>query len=922
MGVKLLERDGELARIGVALAEGTGVLLVEGEAGIGKSALLAAGVGVARAHGSRVFVARGGLLERDFGYGVARQLFEAPLREAGAGERRQWLSGAAALAAPALGLEQADRAAEVADPAFATQHGLYWLAASLAGDSPLVLVVDDLQWCDLASLRWLVYLARRLEGMSVVLLGAWRTGEDEAPVELLDQLGGERVVPAALSVAATGELLAWRLGRDCPELTAQACHRATGGNPLLLTELAHALDEDISLPLDVERVVELGGRAVARHVSARVARLPTAAREVAAAAAVLDGPVAARQLAGLTGLSLEEVRDACDRLLSARILAGREGFEFLHPLVRAAIYDALRPARRAALHRRAADLLDAEGLADRAAVQLLAAERTGDAEVVGRLVAAAERALGRGAVEEAVVLLRRALEEPPLREQRCRVLIALAHAEFLAASEARGIGHARTALEFAADPDQHEQAVLLLSTLLVYANRQQENLELLAAGARALRERAPEHARRLEVERLGWSLMLPRAPRHIRREVAALAEQVECGGLADCTLRAQLAAMDASRGVVPAAEAAERARRALADGQLLADMFVSGFYWALVALEECERLDESGEWLRRRWELAIGTGSHAELHALATHRARIAWLRGELAAAADEARFALHEQAVHRYAFYSPLAAAQRVHALVERGELEDAEDVLRAHGLADGITFAWWELVPARVALALTGGDLARARAHLAEAQPERGLPPLYMAPCEVEVALARGEHEQALERARAMLAVAEFFGAPGKLGIARRLVGLSIGGDQGVEQLRLAVEALERSPRRLELARALVDLGGALRRQGRRVEAREPLRCGLDLAQRCGATVLSEGAAEELRAAGARPRRLVLTGVESLTPSELRVARLAAEGRTNREIAQALFVTGATVETHMGHVFQKLDLKRREELPAALGR
>lgn len=154
----------------------------------------------------------------------------------------------------------------------------------------------------------------------------------------------------------------------------------------------------------------------------------------------------------------------------------------------------------------------------------------------------------------------------------------------------------------------------------------------------------------------------------------------------------------------------------------------------------------------------------------------------------------------------------------------------------------------------------------------------------------------------------------------MARRLVGLATGGETGIEQLRAAVEALERSPRRLELARTLVDLGAALRRHGRRVEAREPLRRGLDLAQRCGATVLVERGGEELRVTGARPRHLVLTGVESLTPSELRVARLAAQGRSNREIAQALFVTGGTVETHMRHVFQKLDLKRREELPAAL--
>jgi DNA-binding CsgD family transcriptional regulator len=916
----LLERDVELGQIAAALGEGSGVLVVEGEAGIGKSALLAWGVELARGQGWRALRARGGLLERDFGYGVARQLFEAPLRHATDGERRRWLSGAAELAAPALGLAQAGLPADVEDPAFAAQHGLYWLAANLAGEVSLALVVDDLQWADLASLRWLVYLARRLDGVSLVVLGAWRTGEAEAPVELLGQLGGDRLVPSGLSVAAAGELVGRRLGRECDGPTAQAVHGSTGGNPLLLTELAHSLDEDTSLPLDVARVVELGGRAVARHVSSRTALLPPAAREVVAAAAVLGADVAPRQLGRLTELSLEQVREGCDRLVSARILAGREEFEFVHPLVRAAIYDELRPARRAALHRRAADVLDAEGLVDRAAVHLLASERTGDPKVVGRLVAAADRALGRGAVEEAIVLLRRALEEPPLPGERYLVLIRLAGSEYLAASEEAAIRHARAALELAGDPEDQEAAVRLLAQLVAFADRRGDDLEVLAAAASALRERAPERALRVDVERASWSLLLPRPPRGIRREVVALAEQVERGSLDERTLRGLLAVLDATRGTQPAAETADMALAALGDGQLVAELSGTGFYPAVIALTQCERLDQGDEWLARRWDRFVTTGSRAEVHATATLRARIAWLRGDLAAAVEEARLALREGERRRYGFYSALAVTQLVAALAEQGEFDEAEAALSAHGIAEGTTFGWYDVIPVRATVALARGELRRARAQLAAAPPERSLFPLQMAPCEVAVALAGGEREEALDRARAMLAVAEVFGAAGKLGIARRLLGLCTGGEEGIRLLRAAVELLERSPLRLELALALIDLGAALRRERRRVEARDPLSHGLDLAQRCGATVLSERAEDELRASGARPRRLVLTGVGSLTPSELRVARLAAEGRSNPEIAQALFVTVRTVETHLGHVFQKLDLTSRDQLPAAL--
>jgi len=129
----LLERGEELARIAAAIADPGRVLVVEGEAGLGKSAVLDAGADLARAAGARVFIARGGLLERDFGYGVARQLFERPLRAAGVARRRRWLSGAAGLAAPVLGLEAACDAGAMEDPAFAAQHGLYWLASNCRG---------------------------------------------------------------------------------------------------------------------------------------------------------------------------------------------------------------------------------------------------------------------------------------------------------------------------------------------------------------------------------------------------------------------------------------------------------------------------------------------------------------------------------------------------------------------------------------------------------------------------------------------------------------------------------------------------------------------------------------------------------------------------------------------------------------------
>ena len=163
--------------------------------------------------------------------------------------------------------------------------------------------------------------------------------------------------------------------------------------------------------------------------------------------------------------------------------------------------------------------------------------------------------------------------------------------------------------------------------------------------------------------------------------------------------------------------------------------------------------------------------------------------------------------------------------------------------------------------------------------------------------------------------------FGAPRALGIALRTAGLARGGPEGLALLRESVAALDRSPALLERARSLAELGAALRRSGERAAAREPLARALDLAARCGARPLAARARDELRAAGARPRRPWRTGVDALTPSELRIARLAADGRSNREIAGELYVTLKAVEGHLAHAYAKLGIGGRDQLPRALG-
>ncbi len=187
--------------------------------------------------------------------------------------------------------------------------------------------------------------------------------------------------------------------------------------------------------------------------------------------------------------------------------------------------------------------------------------------------------------------------------------------------------------------------------------------------------------------------------------------------------------------------------------------------------------------------------------------------------------------------------------------------------------------------------------------------------------LALAGGDrHEEALELARTELRLAERCDVDRARGVALRALGLLEGGHAGLVRHEAAIAALERSPARLELGWAHYELGAALRRANRRRDARAPLDRALDAALVCGSERLAERAREDLKALGARSRRIPLTGAASLTPSERRVCRLGAQGLTNREIARALFLSVKTVEMHLGHAYRKLDISTRAELSQAL--
>lgn len=923
----LLEREAELAAIESLLdaTEGGsgGVIVIEGEAGAGKTSLL----GVAATLAQRemlVLRARGGEYERDFPYGVMRQLFEPVLRDRA--RRAELLSGSAALAAPVF--EPGAGAAEGG----AIEHGLYWLAADLAATKPLVLIVDDAQWADLASLQALSYIGRRLDGSPAAMLVGVRSGEPGFHEGLLDELrleAPERVIePSPLSAEAAALLLAGETGVESTEPFANACREATAGNPFLLAELARALG---SAELDhseesVECLTGAAAAGVASSIRTRLARLGEPSIEVARAVAVLEPNGIPLLVAQLSGLSPAEVAEAGERLIATRLLEDSSSLAFVHPLVRDAVLTDISEPRRAALHAEAARLLhEADAEADTVAAHLLLASPTGDEWVVSELRAAAAAALGRGAADAAVRYLRRALREPPNRDDRLAASRELGVA-LLTANDPEGIEVLRTVRAATADSVLRAGIANDLAGSLGLRNGNEEAAGLLEESLAEV----PAGEDELVLLLRGW--LLVQSIWGLER----VSEAAFSGGEpAPATRPGRFVLQGAAALYALGLGSMERARRiaesATADPELLYGDAVAGLppQGSLVTLVLADRgdrvtglFDLAIEGARQRGVMTGIGGGHGA-------RALGHYLDGDLREAQADGEIAI--EILRRFGLVTPRAqwSAVAVSVLLARGEVETAERLLEE-------LWGGRERVPGSpgAALLCARGDLRRALGRHAEARHDylaaaERIPWLPFANPETHpwrIGLARCEAALGNdEGARAIAAEAVEAGRaadnPRGVGVALRARGVVVGGAEGIELLDEAAEILRNTRARAQYAEALLEHGAALRRANFRKEAREPLREALELAHRCGAVPLEERARTELAATGARPRKAVFTGVESLTPSELRVARMAAEGMTNREIAQSLTVTAKTVETHLRHVYQKLDVAKRTELGAQLG-
>ena len=437
----LVERDAEVALLGRLAAEaaaGEGrTALIEGPAGLGKTRLLGELRKLAEAGGARVLSARASDLERDYPFGVVRQLLEGVVLDPASAERA--LAGAAAPARAVFEFSSSDQSG-----AFAALHGLYWVCVNLAGERPLAVVVDDIHWADSPSLRFLAYLARRLEGLPVLLAATLRTGEPGTDLALMAEIAEDAattsVRPGPLSAAAVAEVARMRLGPGADDAFCAACHVTTGGNPLLLRQLLTALEAEGVEPdeahADVVRAI--GSRAIAASVVRRLSRLPAGAGALGRAVAVLGDGAELAPAAALASLAEPDAASAAALLSRAEILRAEAPLAFVHPLVRDAVYRDIPPGERELAHERAARVLrDAAAPVDQIAGHLLLAPRRGEPWVAEALLQTGGDALRRGAPDPAVAHLRRALAEPPPAEARPGVLLELGLAELVSSEPLR-----------------------------------------------------------------------------------------------------------------------------------------------------------------------------------------------------------------------------------------------------------------------------------------------------------------------------------------------------------------------------------------------------------------------------------------------------------------------------------------------------
>jgi DNA-binding CsgD family transcriptional regulator len=893
--VEMIGRDQERAALDAFLDRADGgctVLVLEGEAGIGKSTLWLAGVESARQRGLRVLESRPAEAERAIAHAGLGDLLEPALDDVLprlAVPRRRALE-------VALALESTDAPVDPRTLAIAVRNALEVLA-------PVVVAVDDVQWLDASSGGLLAFALRRLRDEDVRVLFARRLGEAMEAPELDDALPGvERLRVGPLSAGATQRLVQARLGTTFARPTLLRVHETSGGNPFYALELAAhgAVGDPLPVPEPLEGLVR-----------ARLEGLPDATREALVLAAALGR--ASPALLAAAGVS----EDALDAARDAGVIEVDGVIRFTHPLLASVLYQGLSVAERRRAHRRLAEVV--ADPVDRARHLALATEQPDDA-VAAALEDAAGQALARGAVTSAAELGEHALRltPPDADDDRHRRTLAAARAHLAGGEVERARTLARDLVAAAPDGPRRADALLLLAA--VEGSNMPESI--------ALRREALEHAAGLPALEASIHQMLAMTVRMI--EGLAAGEEHARAAIE----LAERAGDDAVRAAALAALAVNRLNQGKADATRLAEQgyelaVASGDAAQLVEVSFClahvlfwsMRLDAARSLLERVYGELRDRDEQAAANA-AWYLAMVELRAGRWPAAGDYAQRSRELRSLYgRDEAEHPTNVFPLALVIAHRGDLESARE-LAAHGhhVAEkqGALLAGLEAITGLIDF--WGGDPAAAVERFASAE-RTAAKSGWNDPCicwwrseRAEALLELGRVDDALEALGAFEAVATRLRRTWALAYASRCRGLAAAtrGDVNDATLLLeqAVAQHGAAGDPFGRARTLLALGVVRRRERQKRAARDAIQAALAGFEELGAAGWAGKARAELGKISGRRRD------EGLTPAERRVAALVAEGRTNREVAAALFLGERTVESHLTKVYEKLGVRSRTEL------
>ena len=904
-GTGLLDRLGERAAVdrvlGRARAGSSAVLVVHGEPGIGKTALLDYAAG--RALGFRVVRAWGVESEMELAFAGLHQLC-VPMF----GRLDQLPRPQRDALAVAFGMREGQ-----APDRFLVGLAVLGLLAATAEDQPLACLVDDAQWLDRTSVQCLALAARRLQAEPVALIFAVRGPGDDHELAGLPGLTvtglGDADARALLASAVGGRLDAQVRDRIVAE---------TGGNPLALLQLPRGLGpaelaggfwlpDPWPLPSRIENSFHRQFRSLPRETQ----------RFLLTAAAEPTGDVALLwRAADLQGIPA----DAAAAAEAAGLVELGARVRFGHPLVRSAIYQAASAGDRRAAHRALGEATDPDADADRRAWHLAHAAPRPDETVAAELERSADRAQARGGLAAAAAFLEFAAALTPDRAQRAARALAAAQAKVQAgAFESAGklLGTAESA---PLDEFQHARVDLLRAKLAFAANRGNDAPALLLKAAKRLEPIDVDLARETYLDALNAAMFAGRLAspggnsRDVSRAARTASQPTHPPRAPDLLLDGL--AVHFTEGYAAGAAILRRALSAF-DRETPAEVELRWLWLAGVVSSHLWDYDWWDRYSSRHLQLTRDAGALSQLPGTLLVRAHLLFFAGKLAAAAS----LVEEAQVAREAMGTNIAPYTALHLAALRGREAEASALASAakeeaavRGEGAGITNTEWSLAVLWNGLGRYDQALAAAEqvsADIAEMPPARlGLVEL------IEAAARAGSPERATAAMRRLAESTSVSGTDWALGIEARSRALLSEGEDADRLYREAIERLGRTRMRAELARVHLLYGEWLRRENRRIDAREQLRVSYDMLTAMSMDGFAERARRELLATGETVRKRTVETLADLTAQEAQIAKLARDWHTNQEIAAKLFISPRTVEWHLGNVFTKLGITSRKDL------